>query len=182
MQFLSVQKYSATAADEDAGEWLGTTADDTDTIVLHRFLDKHADKIGKELLSYVKPNNEDDSVTMGARRAWDQLCNLLVELQEAPEVPRLSLLPSSEHREFIDLMNRCCHRNIEPVRDIFVSADVAEVSLWTQRWISLTFILGCACCLCLACLQNRCRGARHRIVDVPYFKGRCTSTSDLCIF
>ncbi|KAF8559154.1 hypothetical protein OG21DRAFT_1570167 [Imleria badia] len=126
-RFLSeVNKYSATAADEDGGEWLGTTADDTDTIVLHRFLDKHADKIGKELLSYVKPNNEDDSVTMGARRAWDQLCNLLVELQEAPEVPRLSLLQSSEHREFIDLMNRCCHRNIEPVRDIFVSANVAE--------------------------------------------------------
>jgi hypothetical protein len=128
MPFLFMQKYSATAADEDGGEWLGTTADDTDTIVLHRFLDKHADKIGKELLSYVKPNNEDDSVTMGARRAWDQLCNLLVELQEAPEVPRLSLLQSSEHREFIDLMNRCCHRNIEPVRDIFVSANVAEVS------------------------------------------------------
>ncbi|KAI9574812.1 hypothetical protein HD554DRAFT_2201766 [Boletus coccyginus] len=126
-RFLSeVNKYSATAADEDGGEWLGTTADDTDTIVLHRFLDKHADKIGKELLSYVKPNNEDDSVTMGARRAWDQLCNLLVELQQAPEVPRLSLLQSSEHQEFIDLMNRCCHRSVEPVRDIFVSADVAE--------------------------------------------------------
>ncbi|KAG8218508.1 hypothetical protein J3R82DRAFT_4145 [Butyriboletus roseoflavus] len=126
-RFLSeVNKYSATAAGEDSGEWLGTTPDDTDTIVLHRFLDKHADKIGKELLSYVKPNNEDDSVTMGARRAWDQLCNLLVELQEAPEVPRLSLLQTSEHREFIDLMNRCSHRSVEPVRDIFVSADVAE--------------------------------------------------------
>lgn len=96
--------------------------------MLHRFLDKHADKIGKELLSYAKPNNEDDSVTMGAKHAWDQLCNLLVELQEAPEVPRLSLLPSSEHREFLDLMNRSSHRSIDPVRDIFVSADVAEVS------------------------------------------------------
>ncbi|KAF8450670.1 hypothetical protein L210DRAFT_3520995 [Boletus edulis BED1] len=126
-RFLSeVNKYSATAADEDSGEWLGTTADDTDTIVLHRFLDKHADKIGKELLSYVKPNNEDDSATLGARSAWDELCNLLVELQDAPEAPRLSPLPSSDHKEFIDLMNRCCHRSIEPVRDIFVSADVAE--------------------------------------------------------
>ncbi|KIJ20411.1 hypothetical protein PAXINDRAFT_166473 [Paxillus involutus ATCC 200175] len=126
-RFLSeVNKYSATAADEDTGEWLGTTADDTDTIVLHRFLDKHADKIGKELLSYVKPNHEDDSATMGAKRAWDQLCNLLVELQEAPEVPRLSLLPSSEQREFIELMNRCAHRCIESVRDIFVPADVAQ--------------------------------------------------------
>ncbi|KAF9226729.1 hypothetical protein BS17DRAFT_500836 [Gyrodon lividus] len=125
-RFLSeVNKYSATAADEDSGEWLGTAADDTDTIVLHRFLDKHADKIGKELLSYVKPNNEDDSAMMGAKRAWDQLCNLLVELQEAPEVPRLSLLQSSEHRDFIDLMTRCAHRSIDSVRDIFVSADVA---------------------------------------------------------
>ncbi|KAF9238786.1 hypothetical protein BU15DRAFT_88233 [Melanogaster broomeanus] len=126
-RFLSeVNKYSATAADEDSGEWLGTTADDTDTIVLHRFLDKHADKIGKELLSYVKPNNEDDSAMLGAKRAWDQLCNFLVELQEAPEVPRLSLLRSSEHREFIDLMNRCAHRSIDAIRDIFLPAEVAQ--------------------------------------------------------
>ncbi|KAH7887502.1 hypothetical protein F5I97DRAFT_2056906 [Phlebopus sp. FC_14] len=122
-RYLSeVNKYSATAADEETGEWLGTTADDTDTIVLHRFLDKHTDKIGKELLSYVKPANEDESTPIGAKRAWDQLCNVLVELQEAPAVPRLSQLHSSEHREFMDLMNRCAYRSTDAVRDIFVVA------------------------------------------------------------
>ncbi|KAI6152285.1 hypothetical protein BKA82DRAFT_4387651 [Pisolithus tinctorius] len=122
-RYLSeVNKYSAAAAEEQSSEWLGTSADDTDTIVLHRFLDKHADKIGKELLSYVKPNEE--TSTVGAKRAWDQLCSLLVELQEAPEVPRFSQLPSREHRDFIGLMNRCAHRSIESVREVFVPADV----------------------------------------------------------
>jgi hypothetical protein len=110
---------------------LGTAADDTDTIVLHRFLDKHADKIGKELLSYAKINasGEEDASTANAKRAWEHLCNLLVELQEVPEVPRFSKLPRTEHREFIDLMNRCAHRSIESVQDIFVAADVPLVSL-----------------------------------------------------
>ncbi|KAG1752509.1 uncharacterized protein EDB91DRAFT_1102988 [Suillus paluster] len=126
-RYLSeVNKFSSTAVDEESTEWLGTTADDTDTIVLHRFLDKHADKIGKELLSYAKLNacGEEDASTANAKRAWDHLCNLLVELSEVPEVPRFSQLPRSEHREFIDLMNRCAHRSIESVQDIFVAADV----------------------------------------------------------
>ncbi|KAG0709913.1 hypothetical protein DFH29DRAFT_1012634 [Suillus ampliporus] len=126
-RYLSeVNKFSSTAVDEESTEWLGTTADDTDTIVLHRFLDKHADKIGKELLSYAKLNacGEEEASTANAKRAWDHLCNLLVELQEVPEAPRFSQLPRSEHREFIDLMNRCAHRSIESVQDIFVAADV----------------------------------------------------------
>ncbi|KAG2156346.1 hypothetical protein DEU56DRAFT_231415 [Suillus clintonianus] len=126
-RYLSeVNKFSSTAVDEGSTEWLGTTADDTDTIVLHRFLDKHADKIGKELLSYPKLNasGEEDASTANAKRAWDHLCTLLVELQEAPDVPHFSQLPRSEHREFIDLMSRCAHRSIESVQDIFVAADV----------------------------------------------------------
>ncbi|KAI6130277.1 hypothetical protein EDD16DRAFT_1541379 [Pisolithus croceorrhizus] len=123
-RYLSeVNKYSAAAAEEQSSEWLGTSADDTDTIVLHRFLDKHADKIGKELLSYVKPSSEENS-TVGAKRAWDQLCSLLVELQEAPEVPRFSQSPSREHRDFISLMNRCAHRSVDSVREVFVPTDV----------------------------------------------------------
>lgn len=122
------QKYSVAALEEQSTEWLGTTADDTDTIVLHRFLDKHADKIGKELLSYVKPSNEESSATISAKRAWDQLCSLLVELEEVPEVPRFSPLRSHEHRDFINLMNRCSHRGIDTVRDIFVPAVVPNVS------------------------------------------------------
>lgn len=105
---------------------MGTTADDTDTIVLHRFLDKHADKIGKELLSYTKLNasGEEDASTANAKCAWDHLCNLLVELEEVPKVPRFSKLPRTEHWEFTDLMNRCAHHIIESVQDIFVATDV----------------------------------------------------------
>ncbi|KAG1876130.1 hypothetical protein C8R48DRAFT_830907 [Suillus tomentosus] len=126
-RYLSeVNKFSSTAIDEESTEWLGTTADDTDTIVLHRFLDKHADKIGKKLLSYAKLNasGEEDASTANAKSAWEHLCNLLVKLQEVHEVPHFSKLPRTEHREFIDLMNCCAHRSIESVQDIFVAADV----------------------------------------------------------
>ncbi|EGO02251.1 hypothetical protein SERLA73DRAFT_166724 [Serpula lacrymans var. lacrymans S7.3] len=122
-RYLSeVNKYSAATADEESDEWLGTTTDDSDTIVLHRFLDKHADKIGKELLSWIKPSAEDDTASISAKRAWENLCATLVELQNAPEVPKLSPYASYEHRDYLDLMNRCAHRNIDAVRDIFVEA------------------------------------------------------------
>ncbi|EIW76207.1 hypothetical protein CONPUDRAFT_64047 [Coniophora puteana RWD-64-598 SS2] len=123
-RFLSeVNKYSA-IIDEEPTEWLGTTSDDTDTTVLHRFLDKHTDKIGKELLSYVKPGSENDSASVSAKLAWENLCALLVELQEVPEIPRLSMLPASSHREYLEMMNRCANRNVDSVRDIFVEASV----------------------------------------------------------
>ncbi|KAF8811488.1 Rho GTPase activation protein, partial [Phlegmacium glaucopus] len=50
-RFLSeMHKFSATN-DDSNDHWLGITSDDTNAVVLHRFFHKHADKIGKELLS-----------------------------------------------------------------------------------------------------------------------------------
>ena len=82
--------------DDDKDEWLGGTAsDDTDGIVLHRFFDKHTDKIGKELLSTSKPVVEGDTsgVTVTGKRTCDNLCTLLVDLGAPLEA---TLSPSPE--------------------------------------------------------------------------------------
>jgi neurofibromin 1 len=122
---LVIQKYSAAAAanDDESDEWLGTTADDTDTIVLHRFFSKYNDKIGKELLSQAKPVNGEDPAA-----AWGTLCTALVDIGDPLEVPQLSRLPRSEHEGYIDLMSRYAHRNSDPIREIFVETPMPQVS------------------------------------------------------
>ncbi|KDQ64130.1 hypothetical protein JAAARDRAFT_118551 [Jaapia argillacea MUCL 33604] len=128
-RYLSeVNKYSTSGADEDANEWLGNRYDDTDTIVLHRFFEKHADKVGKELLSLSKPATEGDPAVDG-KQAWDALCAALVDLGQPLEVPRLSPLTSSEHRDYHDLMSRYNHRSTDSVRDLFVETDIPKVSI-----------------------------------------------------
>ncbi|TFK62722.1 hypothetical protein BDN72DRAFT_964371 [Pluteus cervinus] len=124
-RFLNdLHKHSVSSSEEEDDEWLGTTSDDTDSIVLHRFFDKHADKIGKELLSLSKPSSEGESVS--GKRAWDGLCALLVDLGSPLEVPRCSLQNSTEHREYLDLISRYAHRDTEPVWEIFQETDVPQ--------------------------------------------------------
>ena len=65
-----LQKYQP-SADEETDEWIGTITDDTDIIVLYRYFHKHADKIGKELLSLSKPS-EMDPTAMSGKLAWDE--------------------------------------------------------------------------------------------------------------
>jgi hypothetical protein len=129
LSHLVIKKYSAAAAaaaaDNESDEWLGTSADDTDTIVLHRFFSKYNDKIGKELLSQAKPANEEDSV---AREVWASLCTALVDIGPPLEVPQLSSLPRSEHEGYIDLMTRYAHRNSDSIREIFVETSMPQVS------------------------------------------------------
>jgi hypothetical protein len=114
------------AVDDEEDEWLGNTPDDTDTIVLHRYFEKHADKIGKELLSLSKINEVDQTAISG-KRSWDGLCAALVDLGQAPEVPRLFSYSSSEHREYLDLISRYAYRNTDAVRDIFVETPAPKV-------------------------------------------------------
>ncbi|KAJ6587786.1 hypothetical protein B0H10DRAFT_2233906 [Mycena sp. CBHHK59/15] len=122
-RFLSeLNKYQAPIADEETDEWLGTTSDDTDIIVLHRYFHKHADKIGKELLSLSKPSDNDPSAISG-KHAWDELCGLLVELGTPLDIPRLSSASSHEHRDYMDLMSRHAHRGTETVKGIFLETD-----------------------------------------------------------
>jgi hypothetical protein len=124
-----VQRYSPPPNDEekDSHEWKSVTYDDTDTIVLHRFFSKHADKVGKELLSFMKPSAEGDPSAINGKRAWDALCSALVDLGQPIEVPRLSAMSSSDHREYLDLVARYDRNDVTAVRDIFVEAGVGKV-------------------------------------------------------
>lgn len=95
--------------------------------MLHRFFDKHADKIGKELLSLSKPSIEGDPSAISGKRAWDGLCALLVDLGPPLEVPRPSLLSCHEHREYQDLMLRFANRDTKQVEEIFLPIDFLSV-------------------------------------------------------
>lgn len=122
-RFLSeLNKYQAPTSDEETDEWLGTTSDDTDIIVLHRYFHKHADKIGKELLSLSKPSESDPSAVSG-KHAWDELCGLLVELGTPLDIPKLSSASSHDHRDYLDLMTRHAHRSTDSVKGIFLQTD-----------------------------------------------------------
>ncbi|KAJ6515229.1 hypothetical protein C8R45DRAFT_1049017 [Mycena sanguinolenta] len=122
-RFLSeLNKYQAPTSEEETDEWLGTTSDDTDIIVLHRYFHKHADKIGKELLSLSKPSESDPSVISG-KHAWDELCGMLVELGTPLDIPKLSPASSREHRDYLELMARHQHRSTESVKNIFLETD-----------------------------------------------------------
>ncbi|OBZ70421.1 Neurofibromin [Grifola frondosa] len=129
-QFLSeINKYSPPVSDEEPDEWLDRTYDDTDTIVLHRFFEKHADKIGKELLSSSKiaPEKvtpEAEAAAAQGKRAWDALCSTLVELGQPLESPIVTTLSSREHQEFLDLMARCDRRDTGSVQELFTEAAI----------------------------------------------------------
>ncbi|KAJ7821199.1 hypothetical protein B0H14DRAFT_2831907 [Mycena olivaceomarginata] len=122
-RFLSeLNKYQAPTSEGEVDEWLGTTSDDTDIIVLHRYFHKHADKIGKELLSLSKPSDSDPSAVSG-KHAWDELCGMLVELGTPLDIPKLSSASSRDHRDYVELMSRHQHRNTESVKNIFLETD-----------------------------------------------------------
>ncbi|CAA7259350.1 unnamed protein product [Cyclocybe aegerita] len=124
-RFLSeLHKYSGVSDETD--NWSGTTTDESDVIVLHRFFHKHADKIGKELLSLSKPTVDGDSSAITGKRAWDGLCALLVDLGPPLEVPRLSTATSFQHTDFINLMTRFANRNTSSVEHLFLETDVQE--------------------------------------------------------
>ncbi|KAI0371618.1 hypothetical protein BV20DRAFT_1017123 [Pilatotrama ljubarskyi] len=127
-KFLSeINKYVPLGPEDEADEWLERTYDETDTIILHRFFEKHADKIGKELLSSSKVSAEKmtpetEAAAASGKRAWDALCAALVDLGQPLESPKLSTLTSREHREFLDLMSRCDRRDTMTVQELFVEA------------------------------------------------------------
>jgi neurofibromin 1 len=121
------KKYPAAIADEEVDEWLGTTSDETDIIVLHRFFDKHADKIGKELLSLSKPSADGDPSAVSGKIAWDGLCALIVDLGTPLDAPQLSSSTSSDHRDYIDLLSRFAYRSTASVQDMFVETNIPKV-------------------------------------------------------
>jgi hypothetical protein len=105
--------------------WISNTPDDTDIIVLHRFFHTHADKIGKELLSMRKSSGEKAAI---GKRAWDELCALLVDLGPPLEAPKLTGLKSNTHQDYMELMLRNADRDTSTVSHLFSAAPVSEVS------------------------------------------------------
>jgi hypothetical protein len=75
----------------------------------------------------MKPSAEGDPSTINGKRAWDVLCSALVDLGQPIEVPRLSAMSSSEHREYLDLVARYDRADVTAVRDIFVEAGAGKV-------------------------------------------------------
>ncbi|KAI0775878.1 hypothetical protein BD413DRAFT_470082 [Trametes elegans] len=127
-KFLSeINKYVPPSPEDEVDEWLERTYDETDTIILHRFFEKHADKIGKELLSSSKVSAEKmtpeaEAAAASGKRAWDNLCAALVEMGQPLESPKLSTSTSQEHREYLDLMSRCDRRDTTTVQELFIEA------------------------------------------------------------
>ncbi|KAG6919754.1 hypothetical protein DXG01_001588 [Tephrocybe rancida] len=105
---------------EDHDQWLGTTSDDTDIVVLHRFFDKHADKIGKELLSLSRASADPEAMSINGKRAWDGLCALLVDHGAPLKIPVLSTLPHHQHPEYLALMTRYAGKDTLQVENIFL--------------------------------------------------------------
>ena len=110
--------------EEDPTEWQGGTFDETDAIVLHRFFEKHADKVGKELLSLSKTTKEGEAAVVGGKKAWDTLCAALVEMGQPVEVPLLSTFHSSSPGSYRDFMLRNAECNTEPVAQLFIEIAV----------------------------------------------------------
>lgn len=110
--------------DEINDIWTGTTVDDTDMIILHRFFHKHADKIGKELLSHSRPSIDEEGGVVSGKQAWDNFCALLVDFGPPLDIPRLSAFSSSEHREYLEFMAKYSSRNTTPVEKYFMETDI----------------------------------------------------------
>ena len=75
----------------------------------------------------MKPSAEGDPSAINGKRAWDALCSALVDLGQPIEVPRLSAMSSSGHREYLDLVDRYDRADVTAVRDIFVETSVGKV-------------------------------------------------------
>lgn len=134
--------------------WISNTPDETDVIVLHRFFHTHADKIGKELLSMRKSSSEKAAI---GKRAWDELCALLVDLGPPLEAPKLTSLKSKEHQEYMRLMQRNADRDTSPVSHLFSAAPVNEVSggLSSSPHVGSTMVAEGYRGLCAAFIQHR---------------------------
>jgi hypothetical protein len=108
----------------------------------------------------MKPSAEGDSSTINGKRAWDVLCSALVDLGQPIDVPRLSAMSSSEHREYLDLVTRYDRADVTAVRDIFVESGAGKVSsFFGALFLHLTRLLGRTSEVRFLCLQARCRDA-----------------------
>ncbi|KAG8745587.1 Ras GTPase activating protein ira2 [Ceratobasidium sp. 414] len=140
-RFLNeVIHYTPPPDEEVVEEWLGTTFDEVDQTVLHRYFSSHVDKIGKDLLTTGKPNSHAND-TVAGKRQWDQLVNVLVELGQPVEVPMLSRSTSEDHSVYKTFMRSQAHRTPDAsIREMFIEAPGARAFSATSeiptQWIN----------------------------------------------
>ena len=123
---MACQKYDTRGEPPDLEEWIGLPYDDTDSIVLHRFFDKHADKVGKELLSLSRPSEADASAVNG-KRAWDNLCAALVDLDSSIPPPQPSGFDSFSHEGYLEFMHTHADTDTSSVAHLFVDSTPQDV-------------------------------------------------------
>ena len=104
---------------DEPDEWQGGEFDETNAIVLHRFFEKHADKVGKELLSLSKSSKEGEAAVVGGKKAWDTLCAALVEMGQPLEIPRLTEETSATYEVYREFMIRLADRSTDAVAPLF---------------------------------------------------------------
>lgn len=125
---LAFQKYSSPQGEVDQQEWLGMAYDETDHLLLHRFFRVHADKIGKELLSYTGASARDpEHASAGGKQTWDVLCATLVEIGDPQEIPPPNGTSSAQNTRFKEFLAKNGHRNTDGVRDIFLASVDSQV-------------------------------------------------------
>ena len=136
------KKHSEVGTENEHDEWIGGTFDDTDAIVLHRFYEKHLDKVGKELLSHAKPTVEGEANTSRGKKAWDTLCATLVDMGPPIDVPQLNMLNSVESPEYINFLDRNEQRDGRSVKDLLDIHIPAKVFAHSLFWKFYQRLLG----------------------------------------
>lgn len=170
---MACQKYDTRGETPDPEEWIGLPYDDTDSIVLHRFFDKHADKVGKELLSLSRPSEADASAVNG-KKAWDNLCAALVDLDSSIPPAQPSLLDSASHDGYLEFMDAHMDADTSPVAHLFVDStppgvrsDVFHLSSSNSNSFQGRSRYG----VHLICCQDRSGYHQHGATRVPCLQG-----------
>lgn len=142
---------------------------------MHRFFDKHADKVGKELLSLSRPSEADASAING-KKAWDGLCAALVELDSSVPPPQPSPLNSSSLEGYIEFMEAHSDADTSSVAHLFVDSTPPDVRF---RLASMFFALTSLSerggdCFYSVCHKDRSRYHQYGVIRVSCLQGWST--------
>lgn len=114
------------SSEHTVDQWLGTTYDTTDSMILYTFFHRHHDEIGRILLSGPSVSGTEPAAREPAA-IWTQLCNILAELPPIIDLPNPDVPNFADNVEFQQFMMQNAHRNRDPVRHIFHACEV-----WVQ--------------------------------------------------
>lgn len=87
-----------------------------------------------------RPTPDGDPSALNGKRAWDELCALLVDLGSPIGVPQLSIYDASELREYLELMSRYADQSTASVEKFFVETPANDRV--GRHSLTPSFILG----------------------------------------